>query len=409
MLKRCVEMVPREALQVDIFVTDRKTGAPNIPTFHEGLYADGGDGGLLPPKPGFAQGGGEMSRRGSNDSVRSMMSQDQMSDTGFNERPQAADDYISATDTILDLTNYEDEEDEPESFAQQELSNNVKKEGKVRRARSRRAKAGSSGAAAARPESRPSYPPTMQRSQQSALLTSTEYTYVNQPESRSITPVPYNSNYSQPAPYDQPLPLPRVPSYSDPYDTPKPQYAHRPRPSVASSFTGSTYGRYDPFGGGGGGDGRYSPSPSMTPLDYDSRSIAGESTRPFTIRSTARSQINSMVLMDGGSAAANGSGDAGIWLDIGDYDATSFIAEMARPGRPKLDLILREEIEKSRGSVGVGSEWLKPILVLGCCVLISIAYCNSLRSRIPQRRRSKHSLGPHFAQQDRSWRPERCR
>lgn len=65
-----------------------------------------------------------------------------------------------------------------------------------------------------------------------------------------------------------------------------------------------------------------------------------------------------MVLVEGGAAGANGSGDADIWLDAGDYDATTIIAEMARPGRPKLELILREEVERSRGSVAVGSESL---------------------------------------------------
>jgi hypothetical protein len=63
-----------------------------------------------------------------------------------------------------------------------------------------------------------------------------------------------------------------------------------------------------------------------------------------------------MVLVDSGAAGAEGRADAGIWLDTADYDATNVMAEMARPGRPKLDVILREEIERGRGSLGVGSE-----------------------------------------------------
>jgi len=62
-----------------------------------------------------------------------------------------------------------------------------------------------------------------------------------------------------------------------------------------------------------------------------------------------------MVLVDSGAAGAGGRADAGIWLDTADYDATNAMAEMARPGRPKLELILSEEIERSRGSIGVGT------------------------------------------------------
>jgi hypothetical protein len=94
----------------------------------------------------------------------------------------------------------------------------------------------------------------------------------------------------------------------------------------------------------------------MTPADFDSRSVAGESTRAFNVRASGGSRINSMVLVDSGAVGAGGRADAGIWLDTADYDATNAMAEMARPGRPKLELILSEEIERSRGSIGVGSE-----------------------------------------------------
>jgi len=106
MLKRCVDMLPPEAIQIDIFVTDRKTGAPAISTYHEGLYAEGGE--LLPPKPKFAQGGSTVPRASSSDSISSMMSQDQMSDSGYDGRGVPDDGYASAADSVLELTNYED-------------------------------------------------------------------------------------------------------------------------------------------------------------------------------------------------------------------------------------------------------------------------------------------------------------
>lgn len=66
-----------------------------------------------------------------------------------------------------------------------------------------------------------------------------------------------------------------------------------------------------------------------------------------------------MVYMEGAHEPSSGnSADAGLWLEGSDYHSMNVIAEMARLGRPKLDVILQEEIDRARGTLGVGSKFL---------------------------------------------------
>lgn len=343
-------MVPRDVFHLDIFVTDRKHTIDTTTMYDDGLKSGGP---LLPPKPKFAQ-GSDMPRRDSNDSISSMLSQDQYSESGQEAGGIEAGD--SATDAILELTNYEDEEDQPESHAQSKLSRMFQKEGKVRRAKSRKRNRGKSSD----PPAGSSYPPPRKVSQPAALPSRppTDYSYV-EPDSRAATPQPYahtsNASYGMPARVSLNDTGHRNSDYQDPFDPPTLAFGHQPRASIASSLNNSFYGRYDPFAGVHG-DGRYSPSPSMTPMDFDSRSLAGESMKPFAARGEMGSRRPSGYLMDAGGDPTSDAMDAGIWLDATDFSATTFVAEMAMPGKPKLDQIIEEEVQRSSGGLGVGSE-----------------------------------------------------
>ncbi|KAJ9110493.1 hypothetical protein QFC19_001619 [Naganishia cerealis] len=335
MLKECLEMVPPDALQLDIFVTSQ-SGVTNRPPPLQSFYGTD-DIALLPPRPQFAVGHG---RRESSDSVSSEMSQDNSSELAYLDS-SANNEYLenddsSPTADVLDLTNYEDEDDVEESPAQQELSNKVQKEGKVRRARSRRANKRPTSGSTAQHGMR--YPP----SQPPSLLPYTEdhgdsHSY----EDLQDTPRPQYAA-RQESRYDPPPPI---------LMAPRPGHAHRP--STASSV-GGVYS--DPFGDG---KGRYSPSPSMQTMDYDARSYAGGGGEsPFPARQTLHSRASSMVFMEGAHEprGANGVTGGGLWLEGTDYHSMNIIAEMARLGRPKLDVILQEEIDRARGTLGVGSK-----------------------------------------------------
>lgn len=248
------------------------------------------------------------------------------------------EDDSSPTADILDLTNYEDEEDTEESPAQQELSNKLQKEGKVRRARSRRANRGQHGSQT--PQNVMRYPP----SQPTSALAYTQDRDSGNFEELQQTPraAQYSRNESR---YDPPQPI---------LVAPQPGYEHRN--SVASSV-----GVYnDPFGDS---KGRFSPSPSLQTVDYDSKSYRGES--PFPGRGLSmHSRQSSMVFMEGAHGAREGNSmDAGLWLEGTDYHSMNVIAEMARLGRPKLDVILQEEIDRSRGTLGVGSKSVWSIMI----------------------------------------------
>lgn len=332
MLQECLEMVPVGALQVDIFVTSQ-SGFANRPPPLQSLYGTD-DITLLPPRPMFA--GGGHSRRESSDSVGSEMSRGDSSELAYlgpASNDENIDDDSSPTADILDLTNYEDEDDVEESPAQQELSNKVQKEGKVRRARSRRAnKRPQSGQTAQHPTR---YPPA----QHSSALP-----YTQDRDSGSFEDVEQTPRAAQ------------QPRNEARYDPPQPVLA-APRPGHAyRNSTASSIGAYsDPFGDG---KGRFSPSPSMQTVDYDARSYGGaESPFPGMPR-PLHSRASSMVFMEGAHGpSGDSSADAGLWLESTDYHSMNVIAEMTRLGRPKLDVILQEEIDRARGTLGVGSKF----------------------------------------------------
>lgn len=365
MLKRCIDMVPKEALQIDIFVTD-----PNLLKNYN-LNSQHPKDEFAPPQPSFAK---NHKRSQSSDSLSSQMSTNSGTDLPYldNSNPDYAYGGAGADDEahdIIDLTNYEDEEDEPQSEAQIALSTKVQKEGKWRRASRRASRKVPSGAI------KPSYPPPTSRNQSyhdaSRPTTPQPQSRLHNPIDayRSVGEITSTSGLTGASydPYLNPSPAP-VPAHyhEDSYSEQALNVpfigGHSQRPSVANSYIEGSYDRYDPFSTGRGPrDGAYSPSPSMNTFDLnpgDTRSIAGDSLAAFAPRALSH-RADSMVLIGDGP---DGGADAGIWLDAADYASMNVVAEMTRPGRPKLDVILKEEIEKSQGTVGVGSECTFPAI-----------------------------------------------
>lgn len=117
-------MVPADRLQIDIFVTKAKP-ARAAPV----EKADDED--LALPKPSFAAGG--HGRTGSSDSLASMLSQDHLMETEDMVDEHLEENYAD----IIDLTNYEDEEDndDPNELL---LSDRIQQQGRLRRARTRK-------------------------------------------------------------------------------------------------------------------------------------------------------------------------------------------------------------------------------------------------------------------------------
>jgi len=301
-LRRCQEMVTAAQLQIDIFVTNASKVRDDF----------------APPRPGFAGGGHD--RRGSTDSVTSEISQDFAIDD--NESIDTRDSSAHYAD-IIDLTNYEDEEDVNDPV-EHRLSDRLQHQGKVRRANSRKA-----GRRTAKQASKTSsYPP---HRQQHSILSPYE-------DASGAEMAARGSNYDARSPEETPFAPPHpILSGND-----SRRHSYR---SVAES----AYGRYDPFSGGQAG--QYGPSPSPSLMFDDNQSVAGESVHNLLSRA---SRAGSMVLLEDNSGEP--TGDAALWVEQSDYSAMSVLSEMARPGKPKLSSVLEEEIQQARGSMMVASE-----------------------------------------------------
>lgn len=196
-LYRCQQMVSDAQIEINIFVTNANT-----------KYDE-----FAPPQPGFARYG----RRDSAESMSSELSTDEPLVSASYE-----DDDVTPYADVIDLTNYDDEEDVNDP-AEQQLSDKLQEQGKLRRARSRKAARG-----------------------------------MKQP-SMSYPPGP-----SAPTLPNAPRPEPRLDLHRQSY----------------RSIADSTYGLYDPYGGMRG----LSPSPSIQ-FD-DNYSTDGTSVRNLLSRAS---------------------------------------------------------------------------------------------------------------------------
>ncbi|KAF8495630.1 hypothetical protein JB92DRAFT_2606857, partial [Gautieria morchelliformis] len=145
-LRRCMAMVPTSALQVDIFVTNVVSRAVPAPLEHHS-HRGGGDT-LAPPSPYFAQ--SMKSRRQSNASDISMdssISSSTFTDAPYMMAPESESGHeitdivdmygeLGHEEHVLDLTNF-DGEDDTRLPGESQLSYRLRKEGKVRRAKTR--------------------------------------------------------------------------------------------------------------------------------------------------------------------------------------------------------------------------------------------------------------------------------
>ena len=260
------------------------------------------------------------------DSVTSEMSQEFPMDD--HETIDTHDGSTSYAD-VIDLTNYEDEEDVNDP-AENQLSDRLQLQGKMRRAKSRKATRGDPK----KSTKSPFYPSN--RRQHSILTPYDEPTRadVDSPQG----PSGYGSQYEAQSPENSLYAPPRA--FASPQDERRMSYR---------SLAESSYGRYDPFAGGPAGFRGVSPSASM--MFDDAQSTAGESVRDLLSR---QSRTGSMVLLEDNSG--DPTGDAALWVDQSDYAAMNALSEVARPGKPKLSTVLDEEIQQASGSMIVASE-----------------------------------------------------
>ena len=324
-------MVAAAQLQVSIYVTNTNKVRDDF----------------APPWPSFKA----HARRDSQDSIASMASEMSV-DSPFeidDTLQSPAESSLHYAD-IVDLTNYDEEEDVNDP-AEQHLSDRLQRQGKLQRAKSRKTGKGSSRGY---PRSSGMASHHRQRSQMSMCDDDANYAAGSSGSQYDML-----SPESSRLPYDtRPSAYPSRSSVrgGDPIlDPPHPIVSPNDvRRRSFRSIADSTYGRYDPYGD----DGPRGPSPGPSIVVDDNQSFAGESVHNLLSRA---SRTGSMVLLE--DNGADTSGDAGLWIDEADYAAMNVMSEVAHSGKPKLSSVLREEIDAAAGNVIVASECHAKVLV----------------------------------------------
>jgi hypothetical protein len=306
-LRRCREMVPsKDVLQIDIFVTNfaSSQAAADLKSLREG-----GDM-LAPPVPRFHRDGGSRPNSvASTDSFESSITTNSLADYDYPGGGQAGRDAAEPADGpegdlgthVLDFTNFDGEED-TRTAAETHLSKRVKKEGRLRRARSRKVAAAVT-AKLALEEKRKSM-----------------------------------KSFFSGGGHDEPL------------VAPQPRYAHE---------GGTASGSGTPLSASPIGTPRWPQSPAMTPLDSPVLRPPLLSADPTYRSSVAESMFSRGSVFDDSRSAVFGVGgldEPVLEMDEDEAEDVNFVAELARPGKPKLPRILADEVERAGGEIVVACE-----------------------------------------------------
>ncbi|GAA5923686.1 hypothetical protein JCM1841_004827 [Sporobolomyces salmonicolor] len=303
-LRRCMEMCDSSRLQIDLFVThDAPRRSRRRPQPQPYTYGADSTEELAPPTAPFAR--GSRSDSFGRDSVLSEASdwsdtEDASSSSPSRQRNEMPD-YGSDVDSVTELVLF-DGEDDSRTPGEAEVSAKLKKVGKLRRALSRRGQG--KAAASSRPLA----------ASASVLSDSRQHSVYYQPH-KSFEALPLDHRDVPPA------------SLSHPHNT---------YPPSAASF----------------GDLGHVPYRSF---DYDERSdvqtLGGASSTRHLFGGRSNPNSHSDLI---GAAAAPDSDDA-FFLDVteAEQDDLDAVAELARPGYPRLKEIIDDEVNRSAGKTMV--------------------------------------------------------
>lgn len=366
-LCRARAMVPSTAqLQIDIYVTNAAPQGYSSTTYHAGAYGDT-DTDFARPRPSFAN--PSINRSESTDSMGSVISADPRMSTSFGPGEggfdYADEEMANAGGRVIDYTNYEDEDDVNDP-AESELSRQIQKQGKLRRAKSRKVQARPAqqegyGGSMLYPPSRPQHSRSGSDSSAGSHLPPGAGYYGDIERHGLVAPQPGRRSISSSA-YE----IDQGGLAAESYTNPK-RFSGRsvssstgllaepvrdPRRISLKSIASSAYDRYDPYNAPGGLTTGISPSPSGFFDDGDSVRNA------VSVLSRTQSMVyledtmNEPLMSSKGPMAGS---SVGLWIDEADYAATSILSESARAGRPKLSQMIDDELGLAEGSIIVGT------------------------------------------------------
>lgn len=304
-------MIPGSALQVDIFVSNVDQRASMMTEYSFTTHHD--DNTLAPPAPEFMN----RKRSGSTSSIDSVDDPNRsLVDMSYLPAAQHGDVYHSEIlghdEHVLDYTNF-DGEDDSQAPGEDNLNKRVQKEGKMRRAKSRRAanaasaKEGLNQRAGERARNLP--PPDH------------KYPHGHSPSPRATSPT-RSSNF----------PL-------------------HPTLSTATTYADEPYAAADAYRSGQG------TNDHLPGEDKRSRwSVASFNAQDRLSPTPGGSHVFSKGPMDSVRNLVAETGIPMLEIDEDELEDLHVISEMARPGKPRLDRILADEVERSRGAIAVACE-----------------------------------------------------
>ncbi|OBZ75154.1 Respiratory burst oxidase D [Grifola frondosa] len=342
-LRRCMSMIPSPELHVDIFVTNVKLpidtlpSASSIPTPSQSTVD-----GLVPPTPEFALEGQPLhtgNRRHTRTPSADSVDSDGDSDVDLSYYTSdfvQPEGELGHEESILDLTNYEGDNDTGMP-GEEQFSLSIRREGRTRRANTRRASMAMF--AKREPDHRLSEPPSQAPDLSSLHLVGGH---------TSLPPLRINHTHA-PATGSK-LALQLDVDDMTPVDLSPMQTPNSAIPLLDNNLHHSS-GLQSPIA---------RPSPRMRAgmaelspqLETSPSTTASTMTRPQSMMS-GWSETNSLAaLMQRGELDIHEQ--LKLDLDEQELQDVGIIAEVARPGKPKLERTLAAEIERAKGAIIVG-------------------------------------------------------
>ncbi|KAI0950594.1 hypothetical protein AcW1_005733 [Taiwanofungus camphoratus] len=334
LLRQCMAMVPPSELQVDIFVTNIKPSPITQPQPKPSLSAlkqsSPSSESLTPPAPRFARESRRPERQQSHahvrsDSVSSTDDSDAENDS-FVDLSYYTGDYVEDRgelgheEHVLDLTNFEGDDDTALP-GETQFNAQVKREGKLRRANTKRR----SAVISAKQELEDRVEGQIHRDRPSTqLMSGKKLEPVDESYHPDSSPSKFDTNMYSPS--SSRTPTSAVPLLGESSKLPFSQAS----PDVPGSL--------NPVG----------PASPPGPPTTISRPASSYS------QMSGWSEVHSLAALVSEGEAGRSGEQLRLEHDEQELQDVGIVAEHARPGKPKLDRILADEVERAKGPIIVG-------------------------------------------------------
>ncbi|KAH8116953.1 hypothetical protein DFH11DRAFT_1141658 [Phellopilus nigrolimitatus] len=342
-LRRCLDVVPTDALEINIFVTNsRPPKELSLKPHSAHVYAPREDGLLKPPAPRFS---GRRASLSSESSAASDISVDSIVDMyggGFADDDGGAggagENETGHDAHELDYTNFDGDDDTP-SPGEYRLSRRLIKESTLRRRHSR--KVGKALASKRELEERAAAAAAADAAARHAKTPSDELYDAYDPASyKRVSTVSEEPLLGAASPVSPPSALSPTTTIRH---VPPSAYAHAHAPPFGSAHSRRSSGEFSPLDRK-----RLSSASSWTAFDARSPggSDAGRATPPPPLPLPALRWAEP-------AADAEGEGAGRFAVDAQEARDLQVVSEWARPGKPKLRRILADEVEAAKGRIAV--------------------------------------------------------